>query len=83
MIEVNIENQREMNAFAEKAATDFRDHPKHYTFADGDPKEGELLAIRWNSIAVLVVRLGEMKPHIYPVHQLIGKDLPPMEPSRF
>jgi hypothetical protein len=79
---VSLSKEQDAAAFARKAALDFSENPKHYTFSEGDPKPGELFAIRWNSFTVLVVRLDEsMEPACYPTHDLIGKDLRPMEAS--
>jgi len=74
---VNIETDKEAAEFARRASENFRDNPKYYTFSDGDPECGQLFAIRWNSFAVLVVRLHEDTPvRVYPIHQFNIKDFP-------
>lgn len=68
---------RANEAFARKATDHFTAHPSHYTYAEGDPQPGELLAIRWNDFTVLIVKLDEsFQPECWPVVQLIGTDLP-------
>ena len=70
--------------FAKEAATQFAAKPQQYTYAEGDPKPGMLLAIRWNSCTVLVVMLDEEhEPSLYPVGPFIGRDLPQLEPSKW
>ncbi|MCJ7409533.1 hypothetical protein LPQ06_28485, partial [Klebsiella pneumoniae] len=58
---------RERMAFAERAAMHFADHPEHWTYADGNPEAGELLALRWGLLdrAVLVLRVSDEEPVIY------------------
>jgi hypothetical protein len=81
---VSLSKEQDAADFARKAAMDFSENPKHYTYSEGDPQPGELFAIRWNSFAVLVFRLSDdMEPSCYPTHDLIGKDLPPMEASTY
>lgn len=78
---IDISRDKEAADFAQKAAEDFRDHPNHYTYAEGDPKAGEFFAIRWNSFTVLVVRLHEDEQvRLYTTHQLIKSDLPRLQP---
>jgi len=79
MIEVNVRVQQNCADFAKQAAEYFRDNPSSYTFADGNPIPGELLAIRWNTLAVLVIRLAEEQPLCYPVWQFIKQDLPKLK----
>lgn len=74
---VNIASDQKVHDFAKKAAEEFAAHPTYYTYAESDPKPGELFAIRWNSYTVLVLRLDDdFEPACYPTHQLIGSDLP-------
>lgn len=79
MIQVNVRTQEALADFAKRAAEYFRDNPSSYTFADGDPTPGDPLAIRWNTLAVLVVKLGEEQPLCYPVWQFIKQDLPKLK----
>lgn len=77
---VNIAQDQAGAEFAGKAASAMAANPKLYTWAEGDPTAGELLAIRWNSFTVLVVRLDECcDVSLYATNQLIGEDLPPLE----
>lgn len=64
---VNMADEIERMAFANRAGLHFADHPKHWTFAEGDPEAGELLALRWglHGRAVLVLRVAEEVPVIY------------------
>ena len=79
---VNILDRQAEAAFAKEAVEYFAGEPKAYTYADGDPEPGKLLAIRWNLYTVLVVRLDETHdPACYPTNDFIGKDLPPMQTS--
>lgn len=78
---IDIERQRDEAEFARRAVEDFRDNPRHYTFAECDPEPGKLLAIRWNSFSILVIRLSDEHPVLnYGTHQFIQADLPPMVP---
>jgi hypothetical protein len=82
MTTVNVEQQQEEAEFARKATEHFRDHASHYTYADGDPKPGELFAIRWNSFAIIVIRLSsEHEVLNYASYQFIKQDFPKLVPS--
>lgn len=82
MITVNIQQQQEEAEFARKATEHFRDHNNRYTYADGDPKPGELMAIRWNSFAIIVIRLSADHEVLnYASHQFIQQDFPKLTPS--
>jgi len=77
---VSITNQVHEAAFAKRAAAHFAKNPRHYTYAEHDPEPGKLLAIRWNSFTVLVVTLADDHvPALYPTHDLIQSDLPPLQ----
>lgn len=76
---ISIHQNKEEEGFAQKAIEAMRDNPKLYTYAEGDPSAGRLLAIRWNPFTVLVVKLDEAhEPALYPTHDFIGDDLPPL-----
>jgi hypothetical protein len=80
MRSIRICSQEESAVFARKASEHFRDNPRAYTFAEGDPVAGELMAIRWNSFAVLLIRLSEdSEPSIYATAQFFPGDLPPLQ----
>jgi hypothetical protein len=71
--------EKENEAFAAKAADWFKNNPKCYTYAEGDPKPGCLFAIRWNPYTVLIVKLDEeFEPLCYPTVQFFTGDLPPL-----
>jgi hypothetical protein len=74
---VKLREGRAMARFAERAAEHFHAHPAHYTFADGDPEAGELLAIRWNCATVMIIK-PEDDPVLYDSEELIGESLPPI-----
>ena len=76
---VNPSRDHAAQHFATAAAEYFKNDPKAYTYADGDPKAGMFLAIRWNSYTVMVVELAEQEPLLFPTSMLIGCDLPKME----
>ena len=79
MRQVIISQQLEADEFAKKATEFFAINDWAYTYADGDPTPGELFAIRWNTMAVSVVRLcPDTEPLLYTSHQFIGGDLPPL-----
>jgi len=82
MITVNIRQQQEESEFARKATEHFRDHANCYTYAEGDPTPGELFAIRWNSFAIIVVRLSADHAVLnYASYQFIQQDFPKLTPS--
>lgn len=84
MITVDIAQQQEEAEFARKATEHFRDHSNCYTYADGDPTPGELFAIRWNSFAIIVVRLSADHSVLnYASHQFIQQDFPKLKPSGY
>lgn len=80
---VQIEEEKDRAEFAERAAHHFNENRWAYTYASGDPKAGELLAFRWNSENVLVVRLDEsFEPSVYGIRQFgINNELAPLEPT--
>ncbi len=71
------------HAFAEKAAAHFQANAWAFTFADGDPVQGELFAIRWNPYTVLVVELSaDFEPECHSIYQLgLHTDLPRLCPK--
>lgn len=82
MISINVSTQVEEADFARAATEHFRENPQCFTYSKGDPTPGELFAIRWNCMAVLVVKLSDdHTPLIYAVHQFIGSDLPSLSPT--
>ena len=84
MREVFPDDEKEFEQFAETASKYFKENPHCYTYAEGDPAAGQLLAIRWNTMAVLILRVdGEFEPLIYTVRRFIGDDLPPLKPESY
>ena len=79
---ISIEKDSSTADFARKATEWFNEHPHHYTYADGDPQRGELFAVRWSTISVLVFQIAEdFEPCIYPVFPFIKSDLQPLQPT--
>lgn len=77
---INLTQMKASEAFARKAAEHFKSHPTHYTYSEGDPKAGELFAVRWNDFTVLVVKLDEAyEPECWPCVQFVGGDLPKLK----
>jgi len=77
---VSITASKKEQDFAQKAVEYMSTHPSSYTYADGYPKAGELLAIRWNPFTVLVIMLDEVhEPACYRTYDFIRKDLPPLK----
>lgn len=65
---VFADQERDVIAFAERAALFFEEDPKHWTFTDDDVAGGELFAVRWgmHDRAVLVFRLDDgFEPRIF------------------
>lgn len=64
---VYMDRQEEIIDFAKRAAACFAEHPEFWTYADGDPTPGKLLALRWglHGRAVLVCRLDDCDPMIF------------------
>jgi hypothetical protein len=82
MLSVDVEKQQQEAEFARKATEHFLANANHYTYADGDPKPGQLFAIRWNSFAIIVVRLDDEAPVLnYAAYQFIQQDFPKLTPS--
>ena len=82
MQSVNVDTQMEQAKFAAAATEYFKEYPQCSTYAVGDPTPGELLAIRWNCMSVIVVKLDPETPVLhYEVHQFIQSDLPPRAPT--
>lgn len=62
---VHLSTEREVQAFAERAARCFAKNPRYWTFSDGDgPVAGELFALRWGlgDDCVVVFRIGDEMP---------------------
>jgi len=79
---ISIDKDAKHTDFARKATEWFNDHPQHYTFAEGDPEKGELFAVRWSTISVLVIQIDQdFEPLIYPVFPFIKSDLQPLQPT--
>ncbi len=79
---VNLTQIRASEAFVRKAAEHFNSHPSHYTYSEGDPKAGELFAVRWNAFTVLLVKLDEgFEPECWPSVQFVGTDFPKLQPT--
>ena len=76
---VNQTRDKAARDLAELAARYWLANPGTYTYADGDPAAGELLAIRWNSYTVMVVQLNDEEPLLFETQTLIGAYLPRME----
>jgi len=84
MREVFPEDEKEFAVFAETASKFFKEQNHCYTYAEEDPTQGQLLAIRWNPMAVLILRVDrEFEPLIYTVRRFIGDDLPPLKPKPY
>tara|TARA_R110002050_G_scaffold191532_6_gene326337 strand:- start:4635 stop:5102 length:468 start_codon:yes stop_codon:yes gene_type:complete len=76
MILINLSAENERAAFARDAAQYFRDNPLTYTYAKGDPEAGKLLAVRWNGVTVMVLRIEEAStPVLYRSHDLIAGEI--------
>jgi len=75
---VNQTRDKAARDLAELAGRHFTDHPGSYTYADGDPAPGELMAIRWNSYTVMVIQLNDEEPLLFPTANLGLPDLPRM-----
>jgi hypothetical protein len=79
---VNPSAEKEEADFARRATEAMNANPRLYTWAEDDPKPGEMLAIRWNPFTVLILRLdGEHVPALYSTSYFIAGDLPPLETS--
>lgn len=68
MRHVYLSEQDEQTAFAKRAAKHFAAHPEHWSFADGNPEAGQLLALRWGlgEDCVAIMRLdANFEPTIY------------------
>jgi hypothetical protein len=76
---MDITQDKEIADFATKAAVAFSKNPAIYTWAISDPQAGHLLAIRWNSSHVMVVKLDpDMSPRLYSTWEMIACELPPI-----
>lgn len=65
---VYMHEQREQQAFAEKAAAHFAAHPEHWSYTDGPIEPCALLGLRWglHNRAVAVLKLdANHQPVIY------------------
>lgn len=70
------------NRFAEEATNYFNENPTVTTYAERDPEPGKFLALRWNSTAVLILKIApEDEVSVYPVRQFIKSDLPKLQPT--
>lgn len=79
---INIDSQNEKNRFAEAATNYFNENSTATTYAKHDPEPGKFLALRWNSMAVLILKIDpEDEVSVYPVHQFIQSDLPKLQPT--
>jgi hypothetical protein len=84
---VRIAEEQDLTDFAKRAALAFQDNPAQYSYSEAVDRPGEgtdlhaedLLALRWNSMSVLVCRLSDFEPRLYPVHQFIKGALPKAE----
>lgn len=67
-----LEERRERDAFAERAAKHFKDSPHHTTYTDGDIEADALFALRWGlgEDCVVVFKIGEEEAANY--QQLIS-----------
>ena len=71
MISVSIDHDNMCADFAKAAHAHFLANPNHHTFTKDELQEGELLAIRWNENAIVVVQLDDFfKPRLYSTYQL-------------
>ena len=79
---VSIESDKQEIEFARKATEYFQKNSWSYTYVDGNPKPGELFAIRWNPYTVLIIKLDDTHdPACYSTNSFIGCDLPKLEPK--
>lgn len=64
MKHVWLSEEEARQAFAKKAAQHFAKNPGHWTYADGPPTCGELLALRWGGgdDCVVVLKVDETSP---------------------
>lgn len=84
MIVVDIHQQAAALELAKEAAKHFAANPANYTYAKDNPRQGELLAIRWNRYTVLVVRIDDtFVPSLYPTNAMGIPELPPIKPTQF
>jgi hypothetical protein len=62
-----LDERKEQDAFAERAAENFALHPEHWTFTDGDIAAGEYFALRFGmgGDCVVIFRIGEETPINY------------------
>lgn len=56
---VRPHEDKEWHEFAKKARSYFEEHPTIYSYADGLPAAGKLLALNWNTYSVLVLMVDE------------------------
>jgi hypothetical protein len=79
---IDIDSQNEKNRFAEAATNYFNENSTATTYAKNDPEPGKFLALRWNAMAVLILKIHpEDEVSIYPVYQFIQSDLPKLQPT--
>lgn len=64
---VYMSDERERQAFAERAAAKFASDPAMTTYTDGDIEPDEWIALRWglHDRAVLVFKVGDAAPVVY------------------
>ena len=79
---IDIDSQNEKNRFAEAATKYFNRNSTATTYAQCDPEPGKFLALRWNAMTVLILKIDpEDEVSIYPVYQFIQSDLPKLQPT--
>jgi hypothetical protein len=79
---IDINSQNEKNSFAEAATKYFNENSTATIYAKNDPEPGKFLALRWNAMAVLILKIDpEDEVSIYPVYQFIQSDLPKLQPT--
>lgn len=64
---VYMSDERERQAFAERAAAKFAADPKLRTYTDGDVEPDAWFAVRWglHDRAVMVFKIGDVPPVVY------------------
>lgn len=64
---VYMSEERERQAFAERAAAKFSADAKLWTYTDADVEPDEWFAVRWglHDRAVLVFKVGDVPPVVY------------------
>lgn len=79
---VNFTQDKEARDFAAKACICFKENPSYYVYTHGDPEAGKLMAVRWNSFTVLVVKLDDnFVPELHSASHYIKEDFANLLPS--